>query len=134
MLNLLQDLQDELGLTYMFVTHDLSVVRHISDDICVMYLGQVVETCPSKELFEQSAASLHPGADLGHSPRRISTSEKKRIILEGEIMSPIDPKPGCRFAARCIYAKPECHEPQEPEELLPGHSVLCWRAKELNGL
>lgn len=96
-LNLLQDLQDEYGLTYMFVTHDLSVVRHISDDICVMYLGQLVETSPSKELFKnplhpytQPLLSAVPSTDIHH--------KKERIILKGEITSPINPKRGCRFA------------------------------------
>ena len=132
-LNLLQDLQQEHGLAYLFVTHDMSVVRHISDDICVMYLGQVAEACPAKELFDKP---LHPytQALLSAIPSTEMGSEKKRVLLEGEIVSPIDPKPGCRFAARCIYAQPECHEPQKSEEVLPGHRVLCWRAREINGL
>lgn len=132
-LNLLQDLQDEQGLTYLFVTHDMSVVRHISDDICVMYLGQIVEKCPAKELFEKP---LHPytKALLSAIPSTDVHQEKKRIVLKGEITSPINPKPGCRFAARCSYAKPQCAEPQEFKELLPDHSVLCWRAREINGL
>jgi oligopeptide/dipeptide ABC transporter ATP-binding protein len=132
-LNLLQDLQDEHGLTYMFVTHDLSVVRHISDDICVMYLGQLVETCPAKELFEQP---LHPytKALLSAIPSTDIHREKQRILLKGEITSPINPKPGCRFAGRCNYARPQCQEPQQLEEVLPKHSVSCWRAKEINGL
>ena len=132
-LNLLQDLQDEQGLTYVFVTHDLSVVRHISDDICVMYLGQLVETCPADELFEQP---LHPytKALLSAIPSTDIHREKKRILLEGEIVSPIDPKPGCRFAGRCSYAREKCAEPQHLEEVLPGHSVSCWRAKEIDGL
>lgn len=132
-LNLLQDLQDEHGLTYLFVTHDLSVVRHISDDICVMYLGQVVETCPADQLFE---CPLHPytKALLSAIPSTDIHHEKKRIILEGEIVSPINPKPGCRFAARCAHARDECAEPQQLDELLPRHSVSCWRAREINGL
>jgi oligopeptide/dipeptide ABC transporter ATP-binding protein len=132
-LNLLQDLQDEHGLTYLFVTHDLSVVRHISDDICVMYLGQLVETCPAKELFERS---LHPytKALLSAIPSTDIHREKKRILLQGEIVSPINPKPGCRFAARCSYAREKCAEPQQLEEVLPKHCVACWRAREINGL
>jgi oligopeptide/dipeptide ABC transporter ATP-binding protein len=132
-LNLLQDLQDQNGLTYLFVTHDLSVVRHISDDICVMYLGQVVEICSARELFEQP---LHPytKALLSAIPSTDIHREKKRIVLEGEIVSPINPKPGCRFAGRCGYAKTTCSEPQRLEEVLPGHSVACWRAREINGL
>jgi oligopeptide/dipeptide ABC transporter ATP-binding protein len=132
-LNLLQDLQDEHGLTYVFVTHDLSVVRHISDDICVMYLGQLVETSPAAELFEKP---LHPytKALLSAIPSTDIHREKKRILLKGEITSPINPKPGCRFAGRCTYSRPECHEPQKLEEVLSGHSVLCWRAKDINSL
>jgi len=132
-LNLLQDLQDEHGLTYVFVTHDLSVVRHISDEICVMYLGQIVETSLADELFEKP---LHPytKALLSAIPSTDIHREKKRVILEGEIVSPIDPKPGCRFAARCSYARPQCQEPQNLKEVLPKHSVSCWRAREINGL
>ncbi len=132
-LNLLQDLQDQIGLTYMFVTHDLSVVRHISDDICVMYLGQLVETCPSKELFRQpfhpytqALISAVPEIDIHH--------KHERIILEGEITSPINPKPGCRFARRCQYECKPCHEPQQLEEVLPGHFVSCCRVREINSL
>lgn len=132
-LNLLQDLQQQRGLTYMFVTHDLSVVRHISDDICVMYLGQLVETAPAKELF---AAPLHPytKALLSAIPSTDIHSKQERIRLKGEITSPIDPKPGCRFAARCPYACENCRKPQELQELMPNHFVSCCRAKEINGL
>lgn len=132
-LNLLQDLQDEHGLTYLFVTHDLSVVRHISDDICVMYLGQVVEKASSVGLFENP---LHPytKALLSAIPTADIHKQKKRIVLQGEIVSPIDPRPGCRFAARCSYARPQCQEPQQLRELLPKHVVACWRATEINAL
>ena len=132
-LNLLQDLQEQQGLTYIFVTHDLSVVRHISDDICVMYLGQLVETSPSKELFK---APLHPytKALLSAIPSTDIDHPHERIRLKGEITSPIDPKPGCRFAARCPYACDRCHEPQKLEELMPNHYVSCCRAREINGL
>ena len=132
-LNLLQDLQKAKGLTYMFVTHDLSVVRHISDDICVMYLGQLVETSPSKELFK---APLHPytKALLSAIPSTDIHHPHKRIMLKGEITSPINPKPGCRFAARCPYATDACHEPQQLEEILPNHYVSCCRCRELNHL
>ena len=123
-LNLLQDLQDEHGLTYMFVTHDLSVVRHISDDICVMYLGELVETSPSKELFKhplhpytQALLSAVPTIDIHH--------KKERIILEGEITSPIHPKPHCRFAKRCRYMYKECLKPQQLKEVMPNHFVAC---------
>jgi oligopeptide/dipeptide ABC transporter ATP-binding protein len=132
-LNLLKELQQKEGLTYMFVTHDLSVVRHISDDIGVMYLGQMVENCESNELFKRS---LHPytKALLSAIPSIDIHNQQKRIILKGEITSPINPKPGCRFAARCPYATPECEQPQHLEEVLPGHFVSCHRCKEINGL
>lgn len=130
-LNLMQDLQEEKGLTYMFITHDLSVVRHISTHICVMYLGQLVETCPSKELFKQP---LHPytKALLSAVPSTDILHKKERIILRGELVSPINPKPGCRFAARCNYACDKCHAPQVLEEVSPGHFVSCCLAKEIN--
>jgi len=132
-LNLLQDLQDQYGLTYMFVTHDLSVVRHISDDICVMYLGQLVETSPSKELFRRP---LHPytQALISAVPTIDTRHKKERIILEGEIVSPINPKPHCRFAKRCKYESEKCHRPQQLEEVLPNHFVACCRVREINGL
>ena len=130
-LNLLQDLQEKQGLTYMFVTHDLSVVRHISDDICVMYLGQLVETSPAKELFIRP---LHPytKALLSAIPSTDIDHPHERIKLQGEITSPIDPKPGCRFAARCPYATEACRKPQQLEEILPNHFISCCRARELN--
>ena len=130
-LNLLQDLQETQKLTYMFITHDMSVVRHISDDICVMYLGQLVEMCPSKELFQEQ---LHPytKALLSAIPSTDIDNQPTRIQLKGELTSPINPKPGCRFAPRCLYACEKCMEPQELLELLPNHFVACCRAKELN--
>lgn len=130
-LNLLQDLQEKYSLTYMFVTHDLSVVRHISDDICVMYLGQLVETCPSKELFH---SPMHPytKALLSAIPTTNIHKTHNRIVLEGEIVSPINPKPGCRFAARCKYACEKCHQPQQLQEVTPGHFVSCCRLDEIN--
>ena len=132
-LNLLQDLQKEYGLTYMFVTHDLSVVRHISDHICVMYLGQMVETCAAMELFE---APLHPytKALLSAIPSVDIDHRRERIILKGELVSPVNPAPGCRFAARCPYAREECYREQELEEILPGHYVSCNQVKEINKL
>ncbi len=132
-LNLLQDLQKLNGLTYMFVTHDLSVVRHISDDICVMYLGQLVETSPSKELFSRP---LHPytKALISAVPSIDIHKRKERILLEGEITSPINPKPGCRFARRCPHECKACREPQKLVEVLPNHFVACCRVRELNQL
>ncbi len=129
-LNLLKKLQQDKGLTYMFVTHDMSVVRHISDDICVMYLGQVVEKCPSKELFKnplhpytQALLSAIPSVDIHH--------RTQRQLLKGELTSPINPKPGCRFAARCPHAEEKCHQAQIQEEVAPGHFVTCCRVHEL---
>ncbi len=130
-LNLLMDLQEKFGLTYMFVTHDLSVVRHISDDICVMYLGQLVETCPSKKLFAQP---LHPytKALLSAIPSIDLDNPMRRVELKGEITSAINPKPGCRFAPRCPYATEACFQPQTLQEVEPGHFVSCCRVKEIN--
>lgn len=130
-LNLLKRLQIDRGLTYMFVTHNLSVVRHISDDICVMYLGQMVEKCPSKELF---ANPLHPytKALLSAIPSVDIHHPMKREVLKGEITSPINPKPGCRFAARCPFATDACHEQQSIKEVSPGHFVSCARVAEIN--
>lgn len=130
-LNLLKDLQDKLGLTYMFITHDLSVVRHISDYICVMYLGQLIESSPADDLFENP---LHPytKALLSAIPSIDIHNRKKRILLEGELTSPVNPKPGCRFAPRCPHACEKCKEMQTIREVLPGHRVACCRVGELN--
>lgn len=129
-LNLLMDLQKEENLTYLFVTHDLSVVRHISDFICVMYLGQLVETGPTKEFFNHQ---FHPysRALLSAVPSANIHQRRERIILKGEITSPINPKPGCRFAPRCPHACERCLQPQQLEEVTPGRFVSCCRAKEL---
>ena len=125
-LNLLMDLQEERGLTYLFVTHNLSVVKHISDEIAVMYLGQCVERCPSDELFEDP---LHPytRALLSAIPEpTLEARNKRQEIIRGEVTSPIDPKPGCRFAARCPHAKPECMtDSLRSQEVSPGHFVSC---------
>ncbi len=130
-LNLLQDLQEEYNLTYMFITHDLSVVRFISKDISVMYLGQLVETSPAEELFEKT---LHPytKALLSAIPSVNVHEPQQRIALKGEISNPINPKPGCRFAPRCPYASEECSQPQTLEEVLPGHFVSCCRVRDVN--
>ena len=114
-LNLLQDLQREQGLTYMFITHDLSVVKHISSKICVMYLGQIVESCETKRLFTDT---LHPytKALLSAIPVPSLKNRRERILLKGELTSPIDPKPCCRFAPRCIYATEACFASVSPRE------------------
>lgn len=131
-LNLMQDLQKELGLAYMFITHDLSVVKHISDDICVMYLGQMVEKCPAKELFR---STLHPytKALLSAIPIPSIDIHRERILLKGEISSPINPKPGCRFAPRCVYARPECFKENPTlKEVRDDHMVACHFIEEIN--
>jgi len=133
-LNLMQDLQDELGLTYIFITHDLSVVKHISNDICVMYLGCLVEKSETKKLF---GSPLHPytKALLSAIPRPRLDVRRERIILKGELTSPINPKPGCRFAPRCHYAREDCFSVDPKlEEVLPGHFVACHYTQQVNEL
>lgn len=132
-LNLMLDLQEQRGLTYIFITHDLSVVKYISNEIAVMYLGQMVEKTTSDELFEYT---LHPytKALLSAIPIPDIHVKKNRILLKGEITSPINPKPGCRFAARCPYVEEKCHQPQELKEIMPGHFVSCCKVEEINHL
>ena len=125
-LNLMMDLQDQRGLTYIFITHNLSVVKHISDEIAVMYLGQMVEKSASDEMFENP---LHPytKALLKAIPvAALGYKGKVTNALKGEISSPINPKPGCRFAPRCPYAMKRCTE-ENPvlHEQQPGHYVAC---------
>ena len=127
-LNLMKQLQNKMGLTYMFITHNLSVVKHISHEIMVMYLGRCVELAPSDELF---ANPLHPytKALLAAIPEPdLERSRSKKLeVIRGEVSSPIDPKPSCRFAARCEYCKSCCTE-SNPEfvEVSPGHFVSCF--------
>lgn len=125
-LNLLMDLQDDMGLTYMFITHDLSVVKHISDRIMVMYLGCCVESADTNELFNNP---IHPytKALLSAIPiPDISSRTKKPELIRGEITSPVDPAPGCRFAPRCPFAEEACTGADIPlKELSPGHFVSC---------
>ena len=130
-LNLMLSLQNERGLAYMFVTHDLSVVKHISDDIMVMYLGQMVEKAPSGQLYKEP---MHPysKALLSAIPIPSIHNKSERILLHGEITSPVNPKPGCRFLARCRYAMEKCSGKQIVEECTPGHFVMCCRYKEIN--
>ena len=124
-LNLMQDLQEQMGLTYMFITHDLSVVHHFADDIAVMYLGQLIEKAPSGMLFDKPT---HPytQALLSAIPVPSLNKKRERLLLKGEITSPINPKPGCRFAARCPYATDRCRS-EEPKlkEIEPNHFVAC---------
>ncbi|MCL2401280.1 MAG: ABC transporter ATP-binding protein, partial [Oscillospiraceae bacterium] len=118
------------GLAYMFVTHDLSVVKYISDDIMVMYLGHMVEKAPADALFSNTR---HPysKALLSAVPIPSIHSKTARILLKGELSSPINPKPGCRFAARCNYVTEACMAPQVLEECAPGHYVACCRHEAL---
>ena len=129
-LNLMQDLQEELNLTYMFITHDLSVVRHLSNDIVVMYLGQMVESAPAKALFKNP---MHPytKALLSAIPVPDPDFKMERIPLKGELTSPINPEPGCRFAKRCPYATEGCtNNEMTLKEMEPGHFVSCRMVQE----
>ena len=124
-LNLMQDLKREKGLTYLFITHDMSVVKHISDTICVMYLGKIVETSSTRALFRDPT---HPytQALLSAIPIPDIHVKRERILLRGELSSPIDPQPGCRFAPRCNHATERCSR-EDPllHEIEPGHFVAC---------
>lgn len=124
-LNLLMDLQDAKKLAYMFVTHDLCVVKHISDYIMVMYLGQVVEYAKKDDVFN---TPMHPytTALLSAIPvPDLSQRNRERLLLKGEVANPINPDPGCRFYPRCEHAMPKCKEPQALREAAPGHFVRC---------
>ena len=123
-LNLMQDLQEQLGLTYMFITHDLSVVKHLSERIVVMYLGQIVEQAPPKELFSHP---VHPytKALLSAIPVPDPDVKMERIMLKGEITSPVNMQPGCRFRKRCPYATDACAQPLVQKEVGPDHLASC---------
>lgn len=124
-LNLMKDLQEEFGLTYMFITHDLSVVKHFSDDIAVMYLGELVEKAPAKELFKNP---VHPYTKALLSAIPIPSIKQKmsRERLKGEITSPVNPGVGCRFRKRCSIATPECgNSTPVLREISPGHFYAC---------
>lgn len=130
-LNLLQDLQDEFGLTYLFVAHDLSVVEHISDRVAVMYVGRIVELAETEELF---STPKHPYTEalLSAVPQTDPDSKKQRIVLSGEIPNPANPPSGCYFHPRCPYAQSICREVEPPlEEVTPGHFASCHFASEL---
>lgn len=129
-LNLLMDLQEDHGLTYMFITHNLSVVKHISDEIAVMYLGKCVERAPSDEIFSRP---LHPYTQALLDAIPIASIEmrgRELKIIKGEVASAVNPKPGCRFAPRCPYCKPECTQGDIPlTEVSKGHYVSCIQCK-----
>lgn len=124
-INLLIDMQKKMGLSYLFVSHDLSVVRHISTKVAVMYLGQIIEFADTDEIF---ASAHHPYtiALLSAVPQINFVDKKGRIVLKGDVPSPINPEPGCRFAPRCPMAQ-ECCKTQSPQlrEIAPGHTVAC---------
>lgn len=131
-LNLMIDLQDELGLTYLFVAHDLSVVKHISDRVAVMYVGKIVELAETEALYENP---LHPYTEslLSSVPKPDPRLRSERIILRGEVADPSNPPRGCYFHPRCQYAQPICSdETPELRELKPGHYVNCHLAEDLS--
>lgn len=130
-LNLMIELQKEFGLTYMFISHDLSVVKHISTNVGVMYLGQMIEKAPKSAIFKKP---LHPYtiALLSAIPSINIDNKKKKIILKGEIVSPINPKSGCRFSIRCPFATEQCKN-ENPQFIRAAedHYVACFRYEEL---
>ncbi|GIX10090.1 ABC transporter ATP-binding protein [Elioraea sp.] len=129
--NLLKDLQQRLGLSYLFIAHDLAVVRHVSDRIAVMYLGEIVETATKRDLYR---APRHPYSQalLGAIPVPDPTRKRSWAILAGDVPSPMDPPPGCRFHTRCPHAVERCRQ-ERPElrELAPGHRVACHLAESI---
>lgn len=135
-INMFEDLQDKLGLTYLFIAHDLLVVRHISDDIAVMYLGRIVESSEADEVYNHP---LHPYSQSLLSavplPDPKSARANKRIVLEGDVPSPLHAPSGCPFRTRCRYAKDICSQTAPAmEEILPGHFCACHFTKEINKL
>ncbi|MEA4919678.1 MAG: ABC transporter ATP-binding protein [Clostridiaceae bacterium] len=132
-INLMEELQKNLGLTYLFISHDLSVVKHISSRIAVMYLGKLVELSDYRSIF---SAPMHPytQALLSAVPIPKLDVKRDRIILEGDVPSPIEPKPGCRFAGRCHYSTELCRrETPELREMAEGHLVACHFAGQIKG-
>jgi peptide/nickel transport system ATP-binding protein len=130
-LNLMLDLQDQLRLTYLFVAHDLSVVKHVSDRVAVMYVGRIVETAPTQALF---ATPRHPYTEalLSAVPKPDPRLRTRRIALEGEVADAANPPSGCYFHPRCPYAVETCRTVTPVlTEVAPGHQVSCHRAREL---
>jgi peptide/nickel transport system ATP-binding protein len=126
-LNLMMDLQEEMKLTFLFISHDLSVIRHISNNIAVMYLGEIVESAPVDELFDNP---LHPYtvALLNAIPKpNLDQPQDESKLIKGEVSSPIEPKPGCRFAPRCPYVCERCGERQVLIDNGLDHKVACWK-------
>ncbi|MFM7584179.1 MAG: oligopeptide/dipeptide ABC transporter ATP-binding protein, partial [Caldilinea sp.] len=131
-INLLEDLQEEFGLTYLFIAHDLSVVRHISDRIAVMYLGKIVEVAERDELYDKP---MHPYTQALLSavpiPDPAIESQRKRIILEGDVPSPANPPKGCHFSTRCSKVMDICHQQEPPfKEYGSGHFAACFLYEE----
>ncbi len=130
-INLLEELQEEFGLSYLFIAHDLAVVRHISDRIAVMYLGRIVELTTCDELF---ANPCHPYTQALLSAIPIpkpTRTKRERIVLTGDVPNPIDPPPGCHFHPRCPYAMDKCSRDEVPTvEVSPGHQVRCHLAAD----
>ena len=131
-LNLFNQLKKQLNLTYMFIGHDLSVVKYISDRIMVLYLGEIMEMAETEELFIHT---LHPytKALISAIPEPVTQGKRQRILLEGDIPSPVNPPSGCRFSTRCYQAKEKCHQVHPLlEEVRPGHFVAChyWQSQE----
>ncbi len=135
-INLLEDLQNQLGLTYLFIAHGLSVIKHISDRVAVMYLGKIVELADAEALYRQP---LHPYTQALLSavpiPDPLIEKKRQRIILEGDVPSPIAPPPGCRFHTRCPIAIDKCRVEEPPFiDYGGGHFAACWRAREVDDL
>ena len=131
-LNLLKDLQQRLGLAYLFISHDLSVVEHISDRVAVMYLGSIVELAPARQLYE---TPKHPYTEalLSAIPKSRPDEQKTRIVLPGDVPNPANPPSGCAFHPRCRYAQDICKTDRPPLiEVQPGHTAACHFANELN--
>ena len=133
-INLLKDLQDEFNLTYLFISHDLSVVEHVSDKVAVMYVGKIVEFSDSTSLYGNP---LHPytQALLSASPKPDPQLKRNRIILKGDVPSPINPPPGCRFHTRCLYTQDICRK-EEPrlKTIQSGHEAACHFAGQVGAL
>jgi oligopeptide/dipeptide ABC transporter ATP-binding protein len=131
-LNLMQDLQAQFGLTYLFVAHDLSVIKHISDRVAVMYVGKLVELAETRELF-RSPKCPYTEALMSAVPKPDPLKRTERIVLTGDVPSPANPPPGCTFHPRCGYAQEVCGREEPPlEEVLPDHFVRCHFARELD--